>query len=244
MAALPYMQLYVADYLSDTMHLTTEEHGAYMLIIFNYWQRGKAPHFSKLGAITKLNDRWTSVEDSLKEFFEVDEDGLWFHWRIEADLEKVRLKQKQASNAGKISAKKRAQAKKSNAKGIGNGRSNSVERKSNHTDTDTDTDTDNKKIKKNKYSDSVVSIFNYWKKVHNHSRSKLDDKRKKLIISRLKEGYNLDDLKKAIDGCKHSPYHQGQNDGNTVYDNITLILRDADNVDRFIGYCGKGKVKR
>ena len=41
MAALPYMQLYVADYLADTVHLDADEHGAYLLIIFNYWQTGK-----------------------------------------------------------------------------------------------------------------------------------------------------------------------------------------------------------
>ena len=43
MAALPYMQFYVADYLADTTHLTAEEHGAYMLLLFSYWQLRRAP---------------------------------------------------------------------------------------------------------------------------------------------------------------------------------------------------------
>ncbi len=41
MAALPYIQRYTADYLADTIHLFTEEHGAYLLLMFNYGQTGR-----------------------------------------------------------------------------------------------------------------------------------------------------------------------------------------------------------
>lgn len=143
MAALPYIQLYVADYLADTMHLTTEEHGAYLLIIMNYWQTGRPIPKKRLASVARIsNDRWISVEDTLSEFFTETEQGTWIHARIEDDLAKVASKSTQASAAGKRSAAKRAESKVTVNKEDSNGRSNSVERKSNHTDTDTEADKD------------------------------------------------------------------------------------------------------
>lgn len=110
MAALPYMQLYVADYLADTMHLTTEEHGAYLLLIFNYWQTGKPlpDDDQRLAIISRLsNERWTDVKQTLIEFFVLVEDKL-VHPRIEADLQFVEDKQNKAIAAGKASAVARA----------------------------------------------------------------------------------------------------------------------------------------
>lgn len=79
MAALPYMQLYIADYLADTMHLSTEEHGAYLLLMFNYWQTGRAIPKNRLAKIARMsNERWISVEESLKEFFN-DSGTEWVH---------------------------------------------------------------------------------------------------------------------------------------------------------------------
>ncbi|EBU7151572.1 hypothetical protein DKU94_23725, partial [Salmonella enterica subsp. enterica serovar Typhimurium] len=55
MATLPYMQLYIADYLADTMHLSAEEHGAYLLLMFNYWQTGRAIPKSRLAKIARIS---------------------------------------------------------------------------------------------------------------------------------------------------------------------------------------------
>lgn len=103
------MQFYPGEYLADTAHLTTEEHGAYLLLLFNYWQRGKALDNSndRLASVTRLsNDRWNGVKGVLKEFFEVDGD-TWIHKRIERDLEDFRASLEQKRNAGKASAEKR-----------------------------------------------------------------------------------------------------------------------------------------
>ena len=133
MAALPYMQLYVADYLSDTAHLTTLEHGAYMLLLMNYWQRGKPLKNSneRLASVARMsNECWATVQHTLSEFFNIT-DELWIHNRIERDLEAVNSKSSKASLAGKASGIKRA-SKASNK------RSTNVQRTLNHTDTDTD----------------------------------------------------------------------------------------------------------
>jgi uncharacterized protein YdaU (DUF1376 family) len=153
MAALPYIQLYTADYLADTMHLTTEEHGAYLLLIFNYWQTGKPIPKKRLQKIARVpNDRWPSVEDSLSEFFTDDGDN-WVHDRIERDLESVKEAQEQRARAGKASAEARKRAKQTKAERRTNDRSTPVEitleRKPDEklTNKDTDTDTEQSKDK-------------------------------------------------------------------------------------------------
>lgn len=142
MAALPYMQFYVADYLADTMHLSTEEHGAYLLLIFNYWQTGKPLPKNRLAGIARLsNDRWTDVERSLNEFF-IDDGNAWVHQRIERDLLSVKGAQSQRSEAGKISAQKRLAKKTQGNQSKHNARSTGVQRGDNDRSTNIDTDKD------------------------------------------------------------------------------------------------------
>lgn len=145
MAALPYMQFYVADYLADTAHLTTEEHGAYLLLLFSYWQTGKPLKADRLASIARMsNERWTNVEQTLSEFFHVSK-GTWTHFRVEADLEKVNTKSRNNSEAGKASARARALAKQALADSYSTNVATNAERSFNHArsrDTDTDTDTE------------------------------------------------------------------------------------------------------
>ena len=148
MAALPYMQLYIADYLADTMHLSTEEHGAYLLLMFNYWQTGRAIPKNRLAKIARLsNDRWSAVEPSLKEFF--NDNGIeWVHERIERDLEAVRSSVSQKSAAGKASARARKAKKPTEQERGANDRPTGVDNPSeqnangNSTNKDPDIDTD------------------------------------------------------------------------------------------------------
>lgn len=152
MAALPYMQLYIADYLADTMHLSTEEHGAYLLLMFNYWQTGRPIPKNRLAKIARLsNDRWIAVESSLKEFFN-DNGTEWSQERIERDLEAVKTSISQKSAAGKASAEAR-KAKKStkdqrNGSGCSTGVNPPLEQNDNGNPTNKDPDTDTDLINK------------------------------------------------------------------------------------------------
>jgi uncharacterized protein YdaU (DUF1376 family) len=149
MAALPYMQFYVADYLADTMHLSTEEHGAYLLLIMNYWRRGKPldGRNGRLASVVRMsNERWDSVEHTLREFFVVDEDGQWVHPRIEEELEKAQDRIDAAARAGRASAKARGNKRSTPVQRSSNGRSTPVDdplqRKGNHSEPEPSSDKD------------------------------------------------------------------------------------------------------
>ena len=110
MTSLPYMQLYVSDYLADTAHLNAAQNGAYMLLLMNYWQRGKPLDNAgnRLAYVARMTlEEWEDNRDVLAEFFWVDGD-IWTHARVENDLAKVREKSAQASFAGKQSGVQRA----------------------------------------------------------------------------------------------------------------------------------------
>lgn len=77
-------------------------------------------------------------------------------------------------------------------------------------------------------------IFDYWRHVTKHPRSRMDAKRQKIIVARLSDGYSKDDLKLAAFGCAHSRFHQGENDRHQIFDSVELIYRNADKVDQFI----------
>lgn len=84
-------------------------------------------------------------------------------------------------------------------------------------------------------SSRITAVFNHWVETcRNPGRPPvLDDRRRRKIRNAIiSHGANMCFL--AIDGCKMSPFHQGQNQRETVYDEITLILRDAEHIEQFV----------
>ena len=100
---------------------------------------------------------------------------------------------------------------------------------------ETERERENKKPSAEQSSTGVSEVFEFWQTLLNHPRSKLDPKRAKLIKAALKLGYTVEDLKSAISGCSKTPHNMGKNDNGQKYDDISLILRDAGQIDRFIG---------
>jgi len=91
----PWMPLYVGDYLGDTGHLTTAQHGAYLLLMMHYWRKGELPDDDRqLSKITKLPLKtWCEYRPTLQDFFH----SGWRHKRIDAELERMlRVSEKRA----------------------------------------------------------------------------------------------------------------------------------------------------
>ena len=81
---------------------------------------------------------------------------------------------------------------------------------------------------------TIDLFFQHWQIIHDYKRARLDDKRRKLIQDRLKDGYSLQDLADAVSGAFLSPFHMGENDRSKRFNDLGLILRDAAHVDEFV----------
>lgn len=80
----------------------------------------------------------------------------------------------------------------------------------------------------------IDSLFEHWRYVMGKSSSRMDDRREQAIARALNIGYSAEQVRLAIEGCRASDFHMGRNDRGMVYNDVTLICRDAEHLDRFI----------
>lgn len=120
-AATVWMPMYVADYLADTSHLSTEEHGAYLLLMMHAWQTGGAlpDDDDRLRRITRLDARaWRRSGAVLRAFFRYV-DGELRHPRVDEELTRAQALIAQRSTAGIASAAKRKEQRNAHEKSTG-----------------------------------------------------------------------------------------------------------------------------
>lgn len=87
------------------------------------------------------------------------------------------------------------------------------------------------------------TVFDFWHSTMQKPKSvKATPGRMKVIKARLKD-YSVDNLKTAIVGCTKSGHHMGKNPQSNpegrIYDDLTLIMRNPENVDRFMSYANQ-----
>ena len=81
---------------------------------------------------------------------------------------------------------------------------------------------------------TVARVFGFWVETFGkRAHTVLSPKRRKAIEGRLAEGYSEEDMRAAILGCYSDPWYRGQNDRGQVYDDIELICRSAEKLERF-----------
>jgi len=81
-------------------------------------------------------------------------------------------------------------------------------------------------------STDTETVWDAWKEATGHHRAKFDTKRERVILRALRN-YPVADCVDAVRGWKHSKHHRGENATGTVYDDISLLLRDSERLERF-----------
>jgi hypothetical protein len=85
-----------------------------------------------------------------------------------------------------------------------------------------------------KLSTMVQEVFDFWRQVSGHTRSRRNAKLDAVVAARLREGYSVVDLCDAVSGMMITPFNQGINERDTKYDALELVCRNGAQVNRFL----------
>lgn len=110
MSERPFMQLYVSDFVGDTLMLSAEHVGAYMLLLIALWNaKGTLPNDEKkLARVARVSlKKWRAIAPDLMPFFEVEEATIT-HGRLQKELQKSERQSQSRSAAGVMGAAAKA----------------------------------------------------------------------------------------------------------------------------------------
>lgn len=86
--------------------------------------------------------------------------------------------------------------------------------------------------------DPVGQVLKHWTEQlwskHHDRAPKFNKKRRAPVSARLRDGYSVADLQRAIDAVARSGFHNGENDKGKVYIEPETIFRDAGRVDSWL----------
>ena len=111
MAKYPALPLFTDAYMADTRHLTTLQHGAYLLLLMTAWRMPDCalPNDDVfLARICGMDKRtWQKNRDVIMAFWRQDEKQRWYQGRLRDEQQFVAQLRNKNSEAGKASALKR-----------------------------------------------------------------------------------------------------------------------------------------
>lgn len=81
-------------------------------------------------------------------------------------------------------------------------------------------------------TDAVARVFDAWRESTGHARARLDEKRR-LLIGRALRDYPVEEVLAAVRGWEAVPFNRGENPDGRVYNDLGLLLRDAEHIERF-----------
>jgi hypothetical protein len=88
--------------------------------------------------------------------------------------------------------------------------------------------------------DQVGALFDFWRTTMDHPDAIFTPGRRKVIVDRLRDGYSPPVLRSAIVGCSRTAFNMGMDPRHMGkrHDDLTLIFRNGENVERFADNAG------
>ena len=165
--------------------------------------------------------------------------NCFLHPRLEKEIRKQKEFRKKKSDAGIESGRKRREYRQIDAEQV----FDSVRTKDEHNANKSELSYSySSSISKKKKVTTVtcpptsdaVDVFEYWQLVLSKQQFSLTPARKTKILSRLRDGFTVDQLKQVIDTVSKDPFYCGENDRGKEYVDFKTIFKTKDKVEEFL----------